>query len=73
MRVSFFSEETSPLGTGGAIKNAESLINTQTFLVNNGYSLCKIDYHKYCHFHQKHTSFLSIVLSEKKGISLWEC
>src|SRR5690349_21298843 len=35
-----FSEETAPLGTGGAVKNAAEFIRSDPFLVMNGDSMC---------------------------------
>lgn len=61
-----FSEESEPLGTGGAIKNAESLIKSNPFLVLNGDSFCQVDLHKFLDFHIKKRALLSMVLT---GIS----
>jgi NDP-sugar pyrophosphorylase family protein len=38
-----YSHETSPLGTGGAVRNALDLINGDSFLVLNGDSYCRFD------------------------------
>lgn len=38
------SKEETPLGTAGAIKNAEPLIRTENFWVFNGDSFCDFDY-----------------------------
>lgn len=42
LEIAMSCEET-PLGTGGAIKNAMHLVNTDSFLVLNGDSFCNID------------------------------
>jgi mannose-1-phosphate guanylyltransferase len=44
--------ENEPLGTGGAIKNAEKLIN-DTFLVFNGDIITSLDIENYIDFHRK--------------------
>lgn len=58
-----FSEEQEPLGTGGAIRNAESLIRSNPFLVMNGDSFCSADLGHFVAFHQKKNARLSIVLA----------
>ncbi|MBI4844367.1 MAG: nucleotidyltransferase family protein [Nitrospirae bacterium] len=40
----YISEETTPLGTAGAIKNAEPLITSEYFIVLNGDSFIELDY-----------------------------
>lgn len=57
-----FSEEEKPLGTGGALKNARSLIRSKTFVVLNGDSICEIDYHEFYRFHKKTKAILSMAL-----------
>lgn len=39
-----FSKEEEPLGTGGAIKNAQSLVQSDPFFVLNGDVYCEFDY-----------------------------
>lgn len=58
-----FSEEREPLGTGGAIKNAESLIQSNPFMVMNGDSFCQVDLGKFINFHISKGASLSIVLA----------
>ena len=60
------SEETVPLGTAGAIKNAERLISSGPFLVANGDSYCDVDLEAFCRFHDLHRALLSIVLAPSK-------
>src|SRR3989338_8826834 len=63
----FFSRETEPLGTGGAIKNAEAHITTENFFVMNGDSYCDIDLPTFHDFHdQKEKAFISMVLASHK-------
>jgi len=57
-----FSEEVSPLGTAGAIKNAEELIKSDTFIVLNGDTFCKVSYKKLLIFHREMFSNYTIVL-----------
>lgn len=59
-----FSEEKSPLGTAGAVKNALPLIASSPFLVINGDSFCPVDLRKFVDFHESKRSELSIVLSK---------
>jgi D-glycero-alpha-D-manno-heptose 1-phosphate guanylyltransferase len=57
-----FSLEERALGTAGAIKNAENLINTENFLVINGDTLFKLDYNKFVKFFYDKNAVLSIAL-----------
>jgi len=59
-----FSQEKEPLGTGGAIKNAQSLIQSSPFLVLNGDSFCKFNLPDFYKFHLKKKAVLSVVLSK---------
>jgi NDP-sugar pyrophosphorylase family protein len=58
------SEETEPLGTGGAVKNARGHIRTSPFLLLNGDSLCPVDLRSFYDFHLQKGGVLSIVLSQ---------
>lgn len=62
-----FSSEVTPLGTGGAVKHAASLIASDTFLVLNGDSFCPVDFHKFIEFHLEKSALLSMVLSPAEG------
>lgn len=55
-----FSREGKPLGTGGAIKNAENYIKSSPFLVANGDSFCKINLIEFIDFHLKKEALISI-------------
>ncbi|MCK4736539.1 MAG: hypothetical protein KAT65_29065, partial [Methanophagales archaeon] len=57
-----FSEEEEPLGTGGALKNARSLIRSNPFMVMNGDSICNVDFRSFVDFHIGKKALLSIVL-----------
>ncbi|OHB68247.1 MAG: hypothetical protein A2W17_05745 [Planctomycetes bacterium RBG_16_41_13] len=60
-----FSEEKEAMGTGGAIKKAESLIQYSMFLAINGDSLCKINIENFFKFHLLKNAFASIALITK--------
>jgi D-glycero-alpha-D-manno-heptose 1-phosphate guanylyltransferase len=58
-----FSIEETPLGTGGALKNARGLILSDQFLVLNGDSLCETNYESMFNYHKEKGSFITIVVS----------
>jgi len=58
-----FSREEKPLGTGGAIKNAENYIKSSPFLVANGDSFCKINLKEFVGFHLKRDALISIAVT----------
>jgi D-glycero-alpha-D-manno-heptose 1-phosphate guanylyltransferase len=58
-----FSEEITPLGTGGAVKNALQYVNSDNYIVANGDSMIKIEYQKFCDFHYNHNKQISMVLT----------
>ena len=58
-----FSEESEPLGTGGALKNARPHILSSLFLLLNGDSLCPTDLNRFHDFHVRKGGVLSIVLT----------
>ena len=57
-----FCEERTPLGTGGAVKKAKSLIKSNPFLVLNGDSFCKFNPLNFLKFHKKKKAIVSILL-----------
>ncbi len=59
-----FSREDALLGTGGAVKNAEKLINNDSFFVLNGDSFCPVDLTRFVHFHTLKRALLSMALAE---------
>ncbi len=63
-----YSEEESPLGTGGAIKKAEKYIN-DTFIVLNGDSYSQINLKEFLDFHRSRKSDFTISLRKMNGIS----
>lgn len=62
------SEEKEPLGTGGAIKKAESIIRSDPFLVLNGDSLCRLDLKEFVEFHTAKKALCSVALTKAKEI-----
>jgi len=61
-----FSEEETSLGTGGALKKAEPLVKSDTFLVMNGDSFCEVDFYKLLDFHINRKTLLTMVLAQSK-------
>lgn len=57
------SQETSPLGTAGAIKHAELLIKSDVFLTMNGDSFCPIDLNSFLKFHCSKNALASASLA----------
>lgn len=60
-----FSKEEGPLDTGGAIKNAGSLIRSSPFLVMNGDSFCKINLNEFVNFHLSKNALVSIAATNR--------
>lgn len=60
-----FSEETAPLGTGGALKKALSLADHGTVLVLNGDTHCPVSYDDFLLFHASKGALLSMVVAKK--------
>jgi NDP-sugar pyrophosphorylase family protein len=56
------SRESLPLGTGGALKNAMSLVQSDPFIVMNGDSVCAVDFESFVRFHLEKDSLLSIAV-----------
>ena len=64
-----YSVENIPLGTGGALKNALSLLETDTVIVMNGDSYTKIDLSRYIEWHDKNCHDTSILLNYVDNVS----
>lgn len=58
-----FSEEDFPLGTGGAIKKALTLVRSNPFLVVNGDSITSIDFDKFLDFHEEKGGLISMAVA----------
>ena len=63
------SQETSPLGTAGAIKLAEPLINSDVFLAMNGDSFCEIDLTSFMNSHHSKSALASVALAAMEDTS----
>ena len=61
-----YSEEDTPLGTGGALKNARTLIKSDTFMAMNGDSICNIDFKDLFDIHIDKNALLSMVLTHSQ-------
>lgn len=59
-----FSREVTPLGTGGAIKNALSLVRSDPFFVLNGDSLCSVSLTRLLDFHFCKQAVVTLTLVE---------
>lgn len=57
-----YSQESEPLGTGGAVKKALGLINSDIFLVMNGDSFCRVNLCEFVDFHLAKKASASLVL-----------
>lgn len=55
--------ETSPLGTGGAVRAVLPLIRSKSALVTNGDSVTRVDLCRFVEFHRGHRARLSMVLT----------
>jgi D-glycero-alpha-D-manno-heptose 1-phosphate guanylyltransferase len=62
-----FSKEDKPLGTAGALKNAEELIQSSLFLVMNGDSFCPVDLSEFRDFHLTKNALVSMVVVEAEN------
>jgi NDP-sugar pyrophosphorylase family protein len=58
-----YSYEYEPLGTGGALRNAHDLINSDTILIMNGDSYCQYNLGEYWSFYEQNNAFASILLT----------
>lgn len=58
-----FSEEKTPLGTGGALKRAAALVDTDRFFAMNGDTLFRPDFMALYHLHTEKKSALTLMLT----------
>lgn len=58
-----FSQESRPMGTAGAIKNAQNLVKSDPFIVVNGDSFCPIDLNELITFHNRKNAEYTIALT----------
>ncbi len=59
-----FSAEERPLGTGGAVKQTAALIQSPSFLVLNGDSLCHVDLRRFYKFHCSREGILTMAVAK---------
>ncbi len=59
-----FSKEKKPLGTGGAIKNAKTFVQSSPFFALNGDCFCAMDYEKFLKFHLKKKALATLSVSK---------
>ncbi len=62
-----FSQEDTPLGTGGAVKKAKKFIKSPVFLVLNGDSFSKFNPEDFFKFHQQKKAEASILLRKAEN------
>lgn len=65
----FYSYEEEPLGTAGAIKNAEKYIEEETFFVLNADTLYQLDYSRLIRIQREQDLDLALVLREVPDVS----
>jgi NDP-sugar pyrophosphorylase family protein len=58
------SDESSALGTAGALKNAEACVRSDPFLVTNGDSFCPADLAEFYDFHSAKRAVMSMAVVE---------
>lgn len=61
--------EASPLGTGGAVRDALPLIRSETALVTNGDSVARVDLCRFVEFHRRKNARVSMVLTHQPDVS----
>jgi NDP-sugar pyrophosphorylase family protein len=61
--------ETTPLGTGGAVRACLPLMKSETALVTNGDSVTRLDLARFTEFHQRKNARLSMVLTHQPQVS----
>ncbi len=61
-----FSQEEEPLGTGGALKKAQFLVQSNPFIVLNGDCFCPLEYSHFVKFYQDKNALASLVVEQVK-------
>lgn len=59
-----FSEESAPLGTAGALKNARGFIESNPFMAVNGDTFIEVDFRKLIAFHFSKNALLTMAVSK---------
>jgi D-glycero-alpha-D-manno-heptose 1-phosphate guanylyltransferase len=60
------SNEQSPLGTAGCIKNAQKLIQSESFFVANGDSFCSVNLFDFYNFHLLKQSLMTMAVTKSE-------
>jgi NDP-sugar pyrophosphorylase family protein len=60
----YYSQEETPLGTGGALRASLSCTDAGTILALNGDSLCRTDLAEFAGFHAQHQAAISLLLAQ---------
>lgn len=68
-----YSQESSPLGTAGALRLALPLIGSDPMLVMNGDSYCDADLRLFWKWHRAHAARASILLVERGDVRQFGC
>jgi len=69
-----YAEESQPLGTGGAIRNASPyLTNEEKFLVVSGDTYLDLDFPDFLRFHDEKNSLITMALARRKRPSKSGC
>lgn len=64
-----YSEETAPLGTGGALRLALPSLNSDPVLVLNGDSYCDVDLGAFSQFHQERQAEATVLLTQVPDVA----
>lgn len=64
-----YSRESTPLGTGGALREALPRIGSELALVLNGDSYCRVDLDRFRRFHAAHGAGASLVLTRAPDVA----
>lgn len=59
-----YSQESSPLGTAGAIRLALPLLKSDTVMIMNGDSFCDCDFRKFLKFHKSKKADVTLLLTK---------
>jgi NDP-sugar pyrophosphorylase family protein len=66
MRI-IFSEETEPLGTAGALRHAQTLFESDPFMVLNGDSYLALDFERFLRFHESSRALATVAAAKPQG------
>jgi D-glycero-alpha-D-manno-heptose 1-phosphate guanylyltransferase len=64
-----YSEEESPLGTGGALKKAARMVDDHQFILMNGDSFINIDFGRFIDFHDRKKAAVTMSLVHVTNMS----